>query len=194
MQWSFWHTSQLPRQELDRAYRQLTPSRKAHIDSLHKQADKDRSLAGELLVQKLLRRHYGITDAQLHRAANGAPYLTGCDLFVSISHSADMVVCAVSEHPVGIDVEKLRPVDLRMARHICTPEELSYLLEGKALPAGGGLCEDPAAALRFFEIWTAKEAYFKKQGTGITNLRSVNILPLRRYRFTPEGYLVQIVV
>ena len=88
---------------------QLSSSRKVRIDRLRRQEDRQRSLAAELLVYQLLEQHWGITTAKLHCKDNGQPYLSGCDLHVSISHSGDWVACAVSSCPVGIDIERIRP-------------------------------------------------------------------------------------
>lgn len=193
MQWLACKTEDFSREDYARAYENLTPSRKEHIDRFRKAEDRRRSLAGELLAQRLLREKFNVTDAVLYRSENGQPALCGCDLFVSIAHCGDMAVCAVSEEPVGIDIERIRPMDLAAARHVCVAEELQYLLEGNPIPEKGTLCEDAVLLRRFYEIWTAKEAYFKKQGTGITNLRSVNILPIKRQIFTLEDYLIQII-
>lgn len=187
MNWSYCYVTDFSPQDYERAYAALSVSRKAHIDRFRKQADKERSLAAELLLEKML------PDAKLHRKENGQPYLTGCDLHVSIAHSDELVVCAISENPVGIDAEKMRPIDLATAKHVCTEEELHYLTNGEPLPQRGSLCADPAMLLRFYEIWTAKEAYFKNLGTGITNLKAINILPLERQLYTLEEYLVQII-
>jgi 4'-phosphopantetheinyl transferase len=178
MHWSYCDTAAFSSEELHSAYLHLSPSRKAHIDRLRQQEDKLRSLTAELLVQKLLKEHCGVTDAVLHRNPNGQPYLTGCDLHVTISHSDQMVACALSADPIGIDIERIRPLDFKICRHLCTEEEKAYC--GEDLH-------------RLFEIWTAKEAYFKKQGTGITDLKSVNILPLNRQIHIIGDYMVQIV-
>ena len=146
-----------------------------------------RSLAAERLAQELLKKHYG-TTAKLCCRENGQPYLEKCPLQVSLSHCDEMVACAVSELPVGIDIERIRPMDLRICRHVCVPEELGYL-QAQRLEQ----CEDAAVLRRFFEIWTAKEAYFKKCGTGITDLKGVNILMLQRQVYTAGDYLIQIV-
>ncbi|MBR4109539.1 MAG: 4'-phosphopantetheinyl transferase superfamily protein [Oscillospiraceae bacterium] len=175
---------------MKQAYERLSPSRKEHIDRLKKPEDKRRSLTGELLVQKLVAEQFSVSGAILHRSANGQPYLTGCELYVSIAHCDEKVACAVSHTPVGMDIEKLRPVNLKLCRHICTAEEKEYLLQGKELEDQP--CEDPEVIHRFFRIWTAKEAYFKKLGTGITDLKSVNTLPLQTQLHIIDGYMVQI--
>lgn len=187
MHWTCRTITDLPRDALEQVYLHLSPSRKEHIDRLRLEADKTRSLAAQWLLQQLLEETRGI-DAVLHRSANGQPYLTGCDLYVSLSHCENMVACAVSEEPVGIDIERIRPVKAGLCRRVCTPEELAYL---QADP--DQLNEDPAALGRFFEIWTGKEAYFKKCGTGITNLRAVNVLSLSRQVHTIDDYVLQII-
>ena len=192
MHWSYCDTAAFSSEELHSAYLHLSPSRKAHIDRLRQQEDKLRSLTAELLVQKLLKEHCGVTDAVLHRNPNGQPYLTGCDLHVSISHSNQMVACALSIDPIGIDIEKIRPMSLKIFRHLCVEEEKEYLFSGSNLSETDD-CQDPAVLRRLFEIWTAKEAYFKKCGTGITDLKSVNILPLPRQTHIIGDYMVQIV-
>ena len=187
MYWTCRNINTIPREALEKVYEHLSPSRKEHIDRLRLEPDKRRSLAAQWLLQQLLEDACGITDSVLHRDSSCQPYLTGCDLHVSIAHSGQMVACAVSHQPVGIDVEQIRPMDLKICRHVCVPEEDAYIGYGQQ-PS-----QDPGMLRRFFEIWTAKEAYFKKCGTGITNLRSVNVLSLSRQVHTVEDYILQII-
>ena len=45
---------------------------------------------------------------------NGAPYFSGEDMpYVSVSHSGDYVVAAVSRFPVGIDVQQHKRLDFK---------------------------------------------------------------------------------
>ena len=191
MHWSCCDTADLSREDLQQAYLQLSPSRKEHIDRLRQPEDKVRSLAGELLVHRLLQEHYGITDAVLHRKENGQPYLKGCDLHVSIAHCERMVACAISSEPVGIDVERIRPIKPDICRHVCTQEEKAYVLAG-CQRAEEIIFRKPEVLRRFFEIWTAKEAYFKKCGTGITDLKSVDVMTLQPKTHVIGDYILQI--
>ncbi len=179
-------------EEYERTLENLSPSRRAHVMRFLHREDRQRSLAGEMLLQRLLAERFGVRDAVLHRKDNGQPYLEGCDLFVSISHSDRYVACAAGRTPIGIDVETIRPIDLGLSRHICTPEEKEYLLAGREC-VRGELCRDPEVLRRFFEIWTAKEAYFKKCGTGITDLHAVNILTLDRQVFFEDDHAITII-
>ena len=191
MHWTYCNTASFSKEEIQRVYENLSPSRKVYIDSLRQQKDKTRSLVAELLVQQLLQEYYDIPNARLYRKENGQPYLTGCDLYVSISHCGEKIACAVSSEPVGIDLERIRPVGLKLCRHICVPEEKAYVL-GDYPENLGEECRDPDVLRRFFEVWTAKEAYFKKCGTGIRGLKSVNVLPLPRKITMVDDYMVQI--
>lgn len=191
MHWTYCNTSTFSECELQQAYQTLSPSRKAHIDSLRSKDAQLRSLTATLLVQRLLQEHDCMESAVLCRNAQGQPFLSCEDLYVSISHCDHMVACAISEAPVGIDIQRIRPIDLKLCRHVCQEEEAAYVLGNYADPSGG-LCQAPDVLRRFFEIWTAKEAYFKKAGTGITNLRSVNVLQLPRQTQIIDNYMLQI--
>lgn len=192
MHWVVRAISAFSQQTLEETYGNLTPSRKEHIDRLQRQEDRLRSLAAEALALELLQKHYGLTAVQLHRKDSGQPYLTGCPMYVSLSHSGQMVACAVSSRPVGIDIERIRPVKPNLMRRVCVAEELDYVLAGSCLSEDQP-CEDAAILRRFFEIWTGKEAYFKKCGTGITDFQAVNILTLPRQTDIEDDYLVQII-
>lgn len=190
MHWTYCNIRNISPEVLQDTYAQLTQSRKAHIDRLQQEQDKRRSLTGEFLARKLLAEHYGDTTAQLHRKDNGQPYVTGRDLYVSIAHCNDLVACAIGSVPVGIDIEQIRPITPALCRKVCVEEELDYLQLGNC---ENKRCQDPEVLRRFFEIWTAKEAYFKKCGTGITNLKSVNILTLPRQVHEIGDYILQII-
>ena len=189
MHWSYCDIASLSAQQLQAAYEKLSVSRKEHIDRFRRPEDRNRSLAGQILAETLLQEHYGIRDS-LERITSGQPFFPHCDVHVSISHCDQLVACALSREPVGIDIERIRPINLKMCRHVCREEEKAYLLSGKEYEEE--VCEDPEILQRFFEIWTAKEAYFKKCGTGITDLRSVNILPLPRQIHRIGDYMLQL--
>ncbi len=104
-----------------------------------KQSLAARAVLGELIGISKLR--YLNTDP------SGKPYLFGGTPYISLSHSGEYVAAAVSDSPVGIDIQCYRPmVDSHMKR-LCSEEESEYL---KTQPTS-----------EFFRLWTAKEAYIK---------------------------------
>ena len=81
---------------------------------------------------------------------DGRPYLpTHPGVCISLSHCVDECVLAVSDSPVGVDVETARPQLSRIAAKFLTSREM----------ARGP--HDVDALLRY---WTAKEAVFKCAG------------------------------
>lgn len=192
MKWFSVHTSDITDAAYAQLYADLSPSRKARVDR-QKQADaRRRTLAGEWLMRRWLDEN-GLCAVRPASAENGRPYLPATAWHVSVAHCDELVVCAVSEAPIGIDVERIRPIDLKLARRVCVEEELIYLFGRTPTADDYVWCEDPDILTRFFEIWTAKEAHFKRCGTGITTLQSVNILPLKRQIFHQNGFLIQII-
>ncbi len=78
------------------------------------------------------------------------------EIHFNISHCEGAVVCALSNTPVGIDIEKVMPYDDDMARYICNPIEYQWI---NTIPG--------QEALRLTEMWTRKESGVKCPGTGI---------------------------
>jgi 4'-phosphopantetheinyl transferase len=193
MEWSYCNIRDLSQNDYDSIYQSLTPSRKEHIDRFLREDDRKRSLAGELITKKLLSGKFGITNALIERLPNGRPVLNGANLFASISHCDDIVVCAVSEKEIGIDTERIKPIKLSLIKRFCVTEEKEYILRNVPYSETLSYCEDKEILNRFYEIWTAKEAYFKMLGTGIKDLKSVNVLNLKRTKFNINDYLIQIV-
>ena len=78
------------------------------------------------------------------------------DLHLSVSHSGEWVAVAISDRPVGIDIEGLgaRHDPRRFARWVCSPAEFE---RWHAL-------EDVAADDALIAHWTRKEAWLKREG------------------------------
>lgn len=130
-----------------------------HIARLQRQPDRLRSLAGRLLLHHALRCHGMVGDVPLVGVGPyGKPQLAGPGApQFNLSHAGRWIVCALARGPVGIDVEQLRPIDLRLAERYFHRDEYAALL---ASAPGERLA-------RFFRLWTAKEAYVKALGLGL---------------------------
>jgi len=113
------------------------------------------SAGASLLLRWVLRRH-GIDCGTLGYGDNGKPYADG--IFFSLSHSEDMVVCAVGGSAIGCDIEKLTAPREKVAARYFNAAELEYL--------NSFALEDRAKA--FFRIWTMKESYLKMTGEGLS--------------------------
>ena len=96
---------------------------------------------------------------------NGKPYLHENCFHFSLSHSGKYAVLAVSNKPVGIDVERQKKNRLLVAKRCFHKNEYADIM---ALPDEG------SRNRRFLEYWTMKEAYVKRTGEGLR-------IPLRSF-------------
>ena len=109
---------------------------------------------GDTLIRRMVAKETGLPPAALciRRTENGKPFAENAAVHFNLSHSHDLLLCAVCDKPVGVDIEKITLRDA-VARHVCTPAEYAYI---------GG------SALRFTEVWTRKEAFSKLVGKGLS--------------------------
>ena len=84
----------------------------------------------------------------------GAPYIEGGPHF-SISHCKRGIAVAVSENPIGIDIEAIRTFSPDLMRKTMNEDE-QQRITSSATPDQ-----------EFIRLWTQKEALLKLQGTGI---------------------------
>jgi 4'-phosphopantetheinyl transferase len=114
----------------------------------------------------LLSRYVGPAPRALGLAENpaGKPVLIepGGGLQFNVSHTDDLWVCAVAAgQPVGVDVERIRPLSARHVTPFLAPEERAAWTASFD-PASGA--EGVTALLA---LWTRKEAYIKARGLGL---------------------------
>jgi 4'-phosphopantetheinyl transferase len=139
-------------------------------------APRNQFLISRALLRQALGRYRRIDarDIRFLTSANGKPELAeNCDLRFNLSHSAGVAVIAVVRHrQVGVDVERIRPDTnaLELAERFFSPPEVQWL---RSQPAAQHV---PS----FFTCWTAKEAYIKAQGEGLS-------LPLTSFGVLPRG-------
>lgn len=192
MQWSMIRIRDISEEQFDAWYAMADEDRRQKCDACRDRKDRLRAVAGDHLARAGIAACCGADPGKIHfsRTERGKPYAVGLDIHFNISHSGDLVICAVSDRPVGVDVEQIRPVRGKLANKVCCPDELAYLREASG-------CADMLtgeAMIRFFRIWTSKEAWFKWTGTGITDLKAFNTVPhiLSGGTFELEGHMVSI--
>ena len=140
-----------------------------------------------VISRALLRRALGAysrmdeREVRFRTTANGKPELAAnSDLRFNLSHTQGATVFAVIRHrQVGVDVERIRQDTnaLELAERFFSRPEVEWL---RSQPASDLLAS-------FFSCWTAKEAYIKAQGEGLSlPLGSFGVLP------TPGGCELQL--
>jgi len=131
--------------------------------------DSLRTLYGELMVRDFLCKQFSLKNKEIEilRSDEGKPYIKGFPLHFNISHAGDFVVCAFSDQEIGIDIEQIKEIDLKIARRFfCQCEYEDLLVQ---------IITDQVDY--FYSLWTLKESYMKWLGTGMS-------IPLDSFCFT----------
>jgi 4'-phosphopantetheinyl transferase len=158
--------------ELDASLFALLDDRETrHADSRRLPEARRRYVVAHATLRLLLAHHLGVETAAVryrHNCAvcgsheHGRPELDGFDdeWSFSLSHSSNVGVIAIARDPVGVDVEVVRPRRAleRVARRVLADEDF----------AAWSTLVEPHRTLAFLRAWTAKEAYLKRLGVGIT--------------------------
>jgi 4'-phosphopantetheinyl transferase len=129
--------------------------------------------------------HMEAREVRFRTTANGKPELAGNadlhlqdfpvkDVRFNLSHTHGVTVFAVTRHrQVGVDVERIRQDTnaLELAERFFSRPEVEWL---RSQPASEHIQS-------FFSCWTAKEAYIKAHGQGLSmSLSSFGVLPATR--------------
>ncbi|QMV39819.1 4'-phosphopantetheinyl transferase family protein [Cohnella cholangitidis] len=164
-----------------------SPFRRDKLRRYVREEDARRSLMAEMLLRAALRKDWlkrsdGV-PLVFEENAYGKPNLTGVPrVHFNLSHSGDWCACAVSESPIGVDVEQVRQQELGWADKLLAEDEKIEL------HATAGI----ERLKRFFEIWTLKESYVKALGKGLSHglntfsVAKTSVSRLEPYRVT--GY------
>lgn len=157
-----------------RVYERLDETRRRKADACKQPGAKAASLAAGFLAQHALWDN-GYADWKVCYGKTGQPFvrrecMTEQAPYISLSHSGDYAVCAISSRPVGVDIQKIQPVRYNMLRHFFAEEEECAFrkrcgLEGSTTERAF-LPEE--AAREFLRLWTVKESYMKLAGTGLS--------------------------
>lgn len=157
----------------------LTQERQREIQ--RKMCKEDRSLS--LLGEALLR--YGIAQVFAQDCQNwvrkygthGKPFWTNHpEIEFNLSHSGDMVLCALGNMPVGVDIQKQRSIKESLVRRVLSSEEEEMYR----------LSSDPKDF--FYQVWALKESLLKWSGQGITTcLKKISCYPYGRQIHTNQS-------
>ena len=139
----------------------LDASEEARSRQLRRVEDRERFVLAAALLRVVVALSVGIAleEVSIDRTcarcgrAHGRPRVVGHGLEVSVSHSGALVViAATSAGRVGVDVERVRPIDhVLLGGEICRPGEAHLDL-------------GPAS---FYKLWTRKESVLKATGVGL---------------------------
>jgi 4'-phosphopantetheinyl transferase len=143
----------------------LNETEKQKINRLKSQKSRHARLISYAFLKQILARCTGNRAEAVRFTQNRygkpalAPGVTDQPVCFNLSHTRDLVVCAVTPaHDIGVDIEHLeRPVNLSIADRFFSKQEAA------ALDRADASLKQPL----FFRFWTLKEAYAKATGRGI---------------------------
>ena len=113
----------------------------------------------KVFAEKVLSEYLSVDQDSLVMCKNefGKPYHKNYpDIHYNISHTKGVIVCVVSNKPIGVDIERIKKVNHRIVKRFFTVNEQNYIFSNKEK-------QDE----RFIEIWTKKESYVKWIGKGM---------------------------
>ncbi len=150
----------------------LTNEERTKAGQFRFEADCARFILARGCLRVILGGHMGIspTAVPLEFTSHGKPQLSGTSpLHFNVSHSGEYFLIALSQYPLGIDIEQHRPrVNLtQLARRFFSEPEWRDLETHNEV--------DQTAV--FYHIWTRKEAFIKGVGQGLSYpLRTFSVL------------------
>lgn len=149
--------------QYDQFYTMIKKEKQEKISNLLRKEDQYRSILGEILLMTLL-NEMGINYDHIHISRNiyDRPYISDLDIFFSIAHSHEYVVCAISKKEIGVDIEKIRHVEHSVIKQFATLNEQDYIHEISNI-----------YDQRCFDIYTLKESYFKCLGIDLSMILDI---------------------
>ena len=142
--------------DLKRAYDAVPKDRQDKINFFRFEKDKKLSAGAYLLLKKLLLEE-NITNPLFKTGKYGKTYISNFEnIYFNLSHSGKMVLCAISDREVGVDIEYIdHEIDLSIAQHYFYNKEYESIMNS----------QNPAD--EFFKYWVLKESYMKYTGLGM---------------------------
>ena len=144
--------------DLDAALSEISEQRREQAVKFKHELGQRLCVLAYQLLKHGLREAYGIEgNPQFEYNEHGKPAIVGHpEIFFNFSHCKEAVLCAISEQPVGVDVESVRSFNDSLVHYTMNEDEIREI----------ETAEDRAVA--FIRLWTMKEAALKLEGTGIS--------------------------
>jgi len=122
------------------------------------------------LLKKIFKKKYGLKETEIGYTKNGKPYLKNSkNIHFSISHSKDILVIAISNENIGVDIEKIKDYPKKMH------DIINYYPKNKK---------------DFFKEWTKREAVIKLKDL---TLKDINFLNYTGINFKTKKYKKHII-
>ena len=149
---------------IERLSNRISPERLKKANSFKSEKDRLLSFGGGILIDYALEQ-FGVEDREIYSDGHGKLKLKNGGAEFNMSHSKNAVAVIVSNSVVGIDIEKEREVNLKVANRYFCKNEIDYINNS------------PDKDKAFLRLWVRKESLLKALGTGIKKgLSSVSVI------------------
>lgn len=146
--------------------RVLSKKRICRIDEIKKETAKQLSAGAELMLVNAVRKKLPsvAVPVKYESGEYGKPYFIDIEnAYFSLSHSGKIAACAISDTPVGVDVQSERRPNMALAKRFFSEREYAEV--------------NSEPEIMFNRIWTRKEAAAKADGRGIAiGLRGLDVI------------------
>ena len=184
MNWNKFNIASFSEEEYDKCLQLMEKNRLEKVLKTSHEQTRRMSVFAEWKAKNLIAETLNIplSEVDFCYSEKGKPYLKDGEFHFSISHSGEWAAVALAPDPVGIDIEIIKPINSRLKRRICNDDDLVFLSQTEG-----------DENLTLLKIWTAKEAYFKKTGSGITDFKAVSYNDISPLHFFEDNLIVTVV-
>ena len=114
--------------DYDYLYSKLSKARREKVDKANIDSRKAEELMAGSLLEDMLQQELGSqVEFEYYYSDRQKPFLKNSDLFFSISHTAGVVACGISDKWIGIDVERRGRYKRLVAEKYFSEQELDLL-------------------------------------------------------------------
>lgn len=170
----------------------ISPERQQKALNYYHSIDRKLSLYSALLVRMAISNLSGIPASELHfqsKLMHKPKLLSAPQYHFNFSHTRNMILCTIStEGPVGADLENIQQdIPLEGMEKLFHPLEWQYIKNSFS----------SIRSLRFYKLWTQKEAYIKYLGIGFSkDVSTFNLLDpiftLHLHTWMSDNYMCSI--
>lgn len=150
---------ELSKTEFDGIIEQI-PTSFLSKNTLHYTAKNSVYILGRLLLSRLASEFDNIDSLKISYNEHGKPYFINSQkpLYFNISHSKDMVICAVSDTEIGIDIQKISDCKMEVVKRFFADSEYEYLSK---------IDDQAYLNQQFTKLWCMKESIVKCKGEAL---------------------------
>lgn len=135
----------------------LSVYRRNKISALKPEEPRRVSACAEMLLIEALRNEDASVSfpLRIEKDTYGKPYMPGHAFCFNLSHSGPYAACAISDSPLGLDIQTLTECREALVRRFFTVQEQEHILNAASRSEA------------FTRLWCRKESFLKAIGLGL---------------------------